>query len=165
MARPTPAGKPRGFIFLALLIVLAAMGATLAAGGTLWHQVQTRDKERELIFAGMQIRNAIALYYNSIPGRQVYPPSLESLLLDERSPAIRRHLRRIYRDPLTNSPQWGLLVAPSGGIMGVYSLAAGSPIKTANFPPALGWTATAEKAAPGSYADWQFVYLPPSAVK
>jgi type II secretory pathway pseudopilin PulG len=148
---------------IALLIVIAAMGAALGAGGTLWHQVQMREKERELLFAGMQIRNAIAHYYNGIAGRPAYPPTLEALLLDERAPGVKRHLRRIYRDPLSNTLQWGLLTAPGGGIMGVYSLAPGVPIKSANFPAALGWAGTEEKREMRSYADWQFSYVPQAA--
>lgn len=144
-----------GFILIALLIVVAAMSATLAAGGTLWHQAQQREKERELLFAGMQFRNAIGQYYYQSVGTKRYPPSLEALLLDSRAPAVTRYLRRIYRDPLTNSPQWGLILAPGGGIMGVYSLAVGTPVKQAGFPAELGWT-----ESPRSYADWKFVFVP-----
>lgn len=144
-----------GFILIALLIVVAAMGATLAAGGTLWHHAQQREKERELLFTGTQFRNAIGQYYYQSPGTKRYPPSLEALLLDPRAPVVKRYLRRIYRDPLTSSTQWGLVLAPGGGIMGVYSLSEGRPVKQAGFPAELGWT-----EASRSYADWKFVFVP-----
>jgi type II secretory pathway pseudopilin PulG len=158
MASPTAAGS-RGVALLALLIVIAVMGAALAATGTVWQQVQQRARERELLFVGLQYRHAIQQYYDKSPGLKTYPPTLDALLRDERAVAVRRYLRRPYADPLTNSAQWGLLLAPGGGIMGIYSLAPGRPIRQANFPAELGWLGT--KA---SYADWQFVYLPPNAV-
>lgn len=156
MARPTRAGsRHTGVAFLALLIVIAAMGAALAATGSLWHEVQQREKERELLFIGLQYRRAIKQYYEGSGNRQKYPLSLDALLLDERTPAIRRYLRRPYRDPLSNTQEWGLVMAPQGGIMGIYSLAKGVPIKQANFPAELAW-----ENDKGSYADWQFTYAP-----
>ena len=145
----------RGFAFVALLIVVAAMGAALAASGTIWHQVQQRAKERELLFVGMQYRRAIQRYYDNSPGVKAYPRTLAALLRDERLPGTQRHLRRPYRDPLTNSDQWELVLAPDGGIMGLYSLAEGRPLRQANFPAELGWL-----GGMPSYADWQFVYVP-----
>lgn len=156
MGRRTAAGRqPHGFIFLGLLIVIAAMGATLAATGTAWHQVQQRAKERELMFVGMQYRHAIQQYYERSPGIKAYPPTLDALLRDERQPSTKRYLRRPYRDPLTNSEQWGLVQAPAGGIMGVYSLAEGQPLMRANFPAELGWL-----GGTPSYAEWKFAYAP-----
>lgn len=149
-----PGSGQRGVALLALLLAIAALGAGLAAAGTFWHETRQRALETELIFVGQQYRNAIRQYYEAPPGG-VYPPTLDALLRDERAPAIRRYLRRPYRDPLTNVAQWGLVQAPQGGIMGVYSLAPDKPIKRAGFPAALGW-----EAGLGSYAEWKFVYLP-----
>lgn len=141
-------------VLLALLIGIAALGAGMAATGSFWHEVRQREREQELLFVGLQYRTAIRQYYEAPPGG-VYPPSLDALLLDQRSPAIRRHLRRPYRDPLTNSTEWGLVQAPQGGIMGIYSLSPEAPIRRANYPALLNWL-------PGlaSYAEWKFVYLP-----
>lgn len=157
MARPTAAGRQRGVAFLALLILVAAMGAALAAAGTIWHQVQQRAKERELLFVGLQYRRAIQRYYELSPGVKSYPATLAALLRDERLPGTKRHLRRPYRDPLTNGEAWGLVLAPTGGIMGIYSLAEGRPLRRANFPAELGWM-----GGRPSYADWQFIYAPPA---
>lgn len=154
-ARRTTAGsRQRGVIFLALMIVIATLGAGLAATGTFWHEAQQRAREEELLFIGQQYRRAIKQYYEAA-GSNRYPPSLEALLLDERTPSIRRHLRRPYRDPLSNLPEWGLVLAPQGGIMGIYSQATGKPIKQANFPAALNWD-----SGQASYAEWKFVYVP-----
>lgn len=149
-------GNQRGFTFLGLLIVFAIMGIGLAAVGPLWHQEQRREKERELLFVGQQYIRAIRQYYESSPGgAKLYPKTLEALLLDDRQLTIRRYLRHLYRDPLTNGNEWGLVLAPEGGIMGVYSLAQGTPIKQSNFPPILGWADN-----PANYQEWRFVYLP-----
>jgi type II secretory pathway pseudopilin PulG len=148
--------RQKGFTFIVLLMVFAVMGITLAAIAPLWHQVQQREKERELLFIGQQYILAIRQYYESSPGgAKQYPPTIQALILDDRQLAIRRYLRRPYRDPLTNTTQWGVILAPEGGIMGIYSLAPGTPIKQANFPFQLGWSDKLE-----SYADWRFVYLP-----
>lgn len=154
MAQPITAGRQRGVAYLALLILVTAMGAALAATGTIWHETRQREKERELLFVGERYRRAILQYYESSLDKK-YPTTLDALLLDARMPGIRRYLRRPYRDPLTNSEKWGLVMAPQGGIMGVYSLAEGTPIKQANFAPRLVGFENKN-----SYADWKFVYVP-----
>ncbi|MDP1524976.1 MAG: type II secretion system protein [Rhodocyclaceae bacterium] len=147
--------RQRGVAFLGLLVVVAVMGVTLGGTATLWQQAQQREKERELLFIGLQYRRAIQRYYEQSPGIKTYPATLAVLLRDERLPGVRRHLRRPYRDPLTNDDAWGLVPAPAGGIMGVHSLAPGQPIRRANFPAELGWA-----GGGASYADWSFVYVP-----
>ena len=151
------AHRADGVALLALLVIVAVIGATLAAVGTIWHTEQRRVKEAELLFIGLQVKNAIRQYYQNSPGAKAYPRNLEALLKDERIPGTKRYLRRPYRDPLTDSGQWGLITAPDGGIMGIYSLAPGRPLKEANFPVQLGFVGGYTR-----YADWQFVYLPPS---
>jgi type II secretory pathway pseudopilin PulG len=42
----------RGVAYLALLIVIALMGVGLAAVGSLWSHIQTREKEQDLLFIG-----------------------------------------------------------------------------------------------------------------
>lgn len=154
---PRPPAGERGLAFIGLLIVVAALGAALGATATFWHTAQQRVKESELLFIGLQYRNAIRQYYHATPVK-AFPRSLDALLRDERLPGTRRYLRRPYRDPLTGSAEWGLITAPDGGIMGIYSLAPGQPLKEAGFPAALGWSGGGR----ARYADWQFVYLPPS---
>jgi hypothetical protein len=51
------------------------------------------------------------------------------LLVDPRLPSQRRHLRRIYRDPMTHSFDWGL-VRVGGRIVGVHSLSTAPTLKT-----------------------------------
>ena len=151
------AGKQKGFTYLALLMVVAAAGALLAATGEIASHSAQRDKEADLLFAGHQYREAIRSYYEGSPGgAKRYPQNLEDLLKDSRVPATLRHLRRLYRDPVTGSAQWGLVEAPQGGIMGVYSLSAQAPVKSGGFARADEAFADTQK-----YSDWKFTYSPP----
>ena len=120
-----------------------------------------RDKEAELLFVGDEMRRAIASYYHRGPVRQ-YPATLEDLLKDPRFPQPVRHLRQRYRDPVTNSAEWGLVLAQGGGIMGVYSLSEARPFKRANFAGANASFADRAEALGEkiTYRDWQFVYIP-----
>ena len=149
--------RAKGFTYLGLLLAVSATGLVLASVGELASHNAQREKEAELLFVGNEIRNAVASYYEKSPGgAKRYPQSLEALLQDERQPVIQRYLRRIYRDPLTGSAQWGLVEAPGGGIMGVHSLSEAAPVKIGNFSVADETFADA-----ASYADWKFVYVPP----
>jgi type II secretory pathway pseudopilin PulG len=142
-----------------LLFAVAIAAAGLAGTGIVWHTALQREKEAELLFIGNQIRNAIASYY--LRGARVYPASLEDLLKDPRFPGTVRHLRKLYRDPITNTTDWGLIAAPGGGIMGVYSKSEAAPLKRAEFDaPNRGLEDRAKQLGDKlAYKDWQFVYV------
>jgi len=146
----------RGFTFVGTLLLIAALGAGMAAYSELASHAAQREKEQELLFVGNQFREAIRTYYERAPGgAKRYPQKLEDLLEDKRFPMPQRHLRRIYIDPATGVAEWGLVAGPGGGIMGVHSLSEAAPIKSGNFAPR-------DAAFDGArrYADWQFVYAP-----
>jgi type II secretory pathway pseudopilin PulG len=146
----------QGFTYLLALFAVALVGLLLAAASEIWSQSHQREKEQELLFAGNQFRDAIALYYQRTPGAaKRYPEKLEDLLEDKRYLSMQRYLRKIYTDPMTGKPQWGTVAAPEGGIMGVYSLSSATPVKTGNFR-------AADQAFEGSsqISDWRFVYMP-----
>lgn len=130
-------GKQTGFAYLAVLLAVTILGIALVAAEVVWRESNRREKEAELLFVGEQFRKAIQQYYESSPGRKAYPTSLESLLLDPRYPGTRRYLRRLYPDPISGHPNWGLIMAPEGGVMGVHSLGVGMPIKQEGFPATL----------------------------
>ena len=150
-------GRQQGFTYVGFLILVAVTGAGLAAYGEIASHAAQREKEAELLFRGNQYRQGIASYYKK---ESRYPPSLDELVEDKRYPMPVRHLRKLYSDPVTGSPEWGLVEAPGGsGVMGVYSRSPHKPIKTGNFPQA---NQEFEKAA--AYADWKFVHSPPGLV-
>lgn len=148
----------RGFTLVGVLILAAILGVVAAATVTAGAALQRRAAEEELLFVGLQYRNAFKSYYESAAGAQRFPNQIEDLLRDPRFPGVKRHLRKIYADPMTGKAEWGTVPAPGGGIMGIFSLSAGTPIKIALFPPEF-----AEFEGKTSYAEWQFAYTPPGA--
>ena len=87
-------------------------------------------------------------------GQPNAPPSLQDLLKDPRLPGAVRHLRKLPFDPLTGSSVWGLLRdgdGDSAGILAVYSLAGGKPIKIGLFDARF-----ADFEGKLSYSDWKF---------
>ena len=145
----------QGFTYLAVLLGVAMMGATLALTGMAWQTVVQREKEVELLFVGGEFRRAIKQYYG---GSGQYPRQLADLLQDPRYPDMRRYLRKLYFDPITGKNEWGLVRAPDGGIMGVFSPSDEAPLKTAGF-------ALANQDFEGKvhYSEWQFIVPPPAA--
>jgi len=124
-----PSGE-RGFTYLLLLFAVAAMGLTLAGAGQIWQTVAQREREAELLFVGHQFRMAIASYHDSTPGgAKQYPVSLDDLVEDRRFPLPRRHLRRVYRDPMTAGADWRL-VKVAGRIVAVHSRSTEAALQT-----------------------------------
>lgn len=147
--------KQQGFTLLGMMIVIAIMGAGLAAYGELASHAAQREKEAELLFRGNQYRQAIESYYEK---ERRYPRALADLLEDRRFPMPVRHLRKLYADPLTGAADWEIVQAPDGGIMGVHSKSEGAPIKSGNFTQR---DAAFSDAA--SYSQWQFMHKPPAS--
>jgi type II secretory pathway pseudopilin PulG len=143
--------RAAGFTYLTILFVVAFMGIGLAVAGQVWHTQAMRNREADLLYAGNQYRLAIQRYYLS--GPRQYPRALEDLLRDPRQPGTVRYLRKLYFDPITGKNEWGIIKAPDGGVMGVYSTSGDKPIKTGGFAVANAAFEGAEK-----YSDWKFVY-------
>jgi len=156
-----PVKRFAGFTYLGLLFFIAAIGLGLATTGVVWHKVEQRAKEKELLFVGEQFRRAIGLYYDHTPGAvKQYPKTLENLLFDNRHVTTHHYLRKIYRDPMTGKPDWGLVTRPNGSIIGVYSKSELSPIKTANFKTEYESFQHAK-----SYKDWKFIYIQAQVIR
>jgi type II secretory pathway pseudopilin PulG len=129
------------------------IGFALAGVATVWSTGVQREKEKELLFILGEFHAAIERYATASPGAQALPERLEELVADPRFPYIRRHLRRIYVDPMTGKAQWGL-VTLQGRIAGVHSLSEDQP---------LGRTyrlATIDFAGAQKYSDWRVAYVP-----
>lgn len=147
----------RGFTYIGVLVLVAIAGVALAGVGQLWSTNAKRDREAQLLFVGGEFRRAIGSYYEGSPGVHQFPQALEDLLEDRRLPFVRRHLRKIYVDPMTGGTEWGL-IKNGNAILGVHSLSTDKPLKTANFRAE---DATFEGS--GAYADWIFAYQLASA--
>lgn len=154
-----PSGKAveRGFTYLYVLLMIALVGLGLGAAGTVWRTEARRASETELLFIGAQYRQAIQSYYTLDQGLPRLPRSIAELLEDRRRLQPVRHLRRAYRDPITNG-EMQLILVEDGGITGVVSGAPGRPLKRTGFRPEEQAFSDAE-----NYAEWRFVFEPPVA--
>ncbi|MFI5120227.1 MAG: prepilin-type N-terminal cleavage/methylation domain-containing protein [Thermoanaerobaculia bacterium] len=107
--------KNRGYTLVALMVGLTVMAILIAAVLPMASAEAQRDKEAELIFRGIQYAEGIRLFKRRY-GR--YPNTLKEMF--EMRP---RTLRKLWKDPMTNSDKWGLITA------------AGAPVTTTLPPP------------------------------
>ena len=135
------AARPRrrdgGFTYLSLIILVAIIGLVSASALKLGSVIQRSRAEQELLVIGAAFSDALQSYADATPsGMPTQPPSLQALLKDPRFPGVRRHLRKLYVDPMTGKPDWGVLyLGDKVGVLGVYSLSDAKPVKIGNFPP------------------------------
>ena len=141
--------RQSGFAYLFLLFALAVLAISALALGSLQYYERVRSNEAELLRIGSEFRRALASYRDANAAR-AYPMSIDELLLDRRNGAVRRHLRKLYFDPFTNTQEWGLVIE-DGRIVGVHSLSQRMPLKIAGFDPE-----NADFEGAQSYADWVF---------
>ena len=102
-----------GFVYLWALFGVTLAGIVMAGVGQVWQVKAQREKEAELLYVGEQFRKAIMSYYNT--GTKQFPETLEELIEDKRAAATKRHLRKIYTDPITNTTEWGIIEEPPPG--------------------------------------------------
>ncbi len=118
LAPVAPASRLRGFTLIELLVVLAIMASLLTlAVPRYFHSL---DKASDAVLAEnlRQARDVIDKFYGDT-GQ--YPDSLEQLV-------EKQYLRSLPLDPITDSTQTWLLLAPPPGMGGkVYNLRSGAP--------------------------------------
>lgn len=136
VAVPRLARRAAGFTYVGLVILVAIIGMvgalTLKADALL----RRAAAEEELLEIGAAFSAALQSYASVTPrGQPAQPPTLQDLLKDPRFPEPRRHLRKIFVDPLTGKAEWGVVYLGSGdkGVVAVYSLSQAKPLKVANF--------------------------------
>jgi len=145
----------KGFTYIGVLFVVAMMATGLALIGEVWHTSNVREKEAELLHIGNEYRKAVERFYLD---NKRYPKELADLIKDPNHPGTRRHLRRLYPDPVTGKEEWGLVKSPDGGFAGVYSLSEEAPLKAAGFA-----VRDASFEGKSKSSEWQFVFAPPAA--
>jgi len=131
------ARRDGGFTYLGLVILVTVIGLVGAATLKVDSLLRRAAAEEELLEVGAAFSEALRTYAEATPkGQPAQPPSLQDLLKDARSPAVRRHLRKIFVDPLTGKAAWGIVWVNPGnrtGVLAVYSLSQARPLKVANF--------------------------------
>ena len=130
-------GRPSqgGFTYLGLIILVSVIGMVGAATLKIGALMQRAQAEEELLDIGAAFSAALQSYAQVTPkGQPLQPPSLQELLKDPRTPALRRHLRKIFADPVTGSTEWGIAYqADKVGVVAVYSRSQARPLKIGNF--------------------------------
>jgi type II secretory pathway pseudopilin PulG len=120
---------------MGLLILLAIMGVVASAALKISNITHRRVAEEALLDVGREFSEALESYRQVTPvGQPDEPLNLQDLLKDARFPTVVRHLRKMYNDPITGQPEWGLLRSEiTKRIVGVYSLSDVQPVKIGNF--------------------------------
>lgn len=134
--RASRPGRSGGFTYLSLIILLAIIGLVTASALKLGSVIQRSRAESELLDIGAAFSDALKSYADATPsGQPPQPPSLKELLKDPRFPGTRRHLRKIFVDPMTGKAEWGIqYLGDKVGVLAVYSLSDAKPVKVGNFP-------------------------------
>ncbi|MFC4419102.1 type II secretion system protein [Cupriavidus pampae] len=168
MARTTARGRragtdarARGFGIIWALMCVALMGIYLARVGDMWSTLAQRSREEELLRNGHAIHAAIRSFV-AADASGAYPRDFNDLLSDPRASFARRHLRARYRDPMADpgtGADWKEIRGPAGELYGVYSGAAGTPLKQDGFPDEY-----ASFALQKSYSEWKFAHYPSSSM-
>jgi len=96
----------RGYTMVFLLVGMTVMAVLIAAVLPLASAEAQRDKEKELIFRGLQYAEGIRNFRRRY-GR--HPNSLREMY-DVRP----RTLRKLWKDPITDSNDWGLITSTTG---------------------------------------------------
>jgi type II secretory pathway pseudopilin PulG len=149
-----------GFGYLLLLFALILFGIVLAGLGRTWAQARQRERETELLSIGKQFSQALASYRDHTPsGQPKAPQSLEDLLEDKRFPFPVRHLRRLYKDPMTHEADWETTVL-GGRIVSVHSHSRIKPLRE-KLPDYV--VLQVDDAQQPSYAEWIFTAPPEHA--
>lgn len=146
----------RGAALMAVLLMVVVMGLGAGIAGSTWRTKVRRSKERELLWRGDQYRKAIASYSQVAHGgaRGTYPRSLEVLERDPRFLHRVRHLRRLYKDPISGEG-FVLIKNGAGDIIGVRSSSELEPFKKDGFPYEYANFANRRR-----YSEWQFIFTP-----
>lgn len=133
------------------------MSILLANFGQSWKISRQREKESELLNIGREFSNALTSYQLRSPaGQPNAPSSLEELVEDKRFPYVVRHLRRIYRDPMTNSTDWKI-ERVDGRIVAIASRSEHETLRQAGTLP--HYVIMAPYRIVPKYQDWVFVKI------
>jgi len=158
MRRARTLGSNAGFTYIAAIVTVVIMGILLSQAAGVWKTTMQRERETELVFRGMQIRDALRRYYGLTGKVATIPPGrpsisqLKDLLQAPESAGKKRYLRKLYLDPITGK-DWALVKDASQRVIGVASTSELKPLKQANFPLELE---PADFEGKKKYSEWQF---------
>lgn len=121
------ADSEAGYTLVALLALMTILGLFAVAAAPSIRQQSQREREKEAIFRGEQVADAIREYYiyrlnaTRLPADQSLPTSIDQLLegVPIRGGSKRRQILRpsAARDPLSASAEWRLIRPRSQGLI------------------------------------------------
>ncbi len=120
-APPRSRSSVRGYTLVFLLVAMTVMSVLIAAVLPLASAEAQRDKEEELIFRGLQYAEGIRNFKRRYAR---YPNSLKEMFTFRP-----RTLRKLWKDPITDSDDWGLITQTAG------APAQGPPVTGPGSPP------------------------------
>lgn len=110
--------RQKGFVYLWVLFALAVTLTLLSVQIEVTsHQVE-KSRQRELRWVLAQYQSAILSYRQSTLGTSDYRlESLERLVRDERDGIVRRHIRKLYPNPITGRLDWVIVRGQDGQVV------------------------------------------------
>lgn len=139
-----------GFGYIFLLILTAIFGSASIWSVQVAESMQRQHAEKELLRIGDEFSKALQSYRSaSVIGSSGGPAALTDLLIDPRFPFKKRHIRKIFSDPMTGGDDWGLVLSSDQKIIGIFSKSNEKPIMQLQLPGKDDGHAT-------SYAHWVF---------
>jgi len=121
----------RGSAYLMLMVVIAVMGVSMMATGKQWALVMKREKEAELVFRAIRIKNAIEAYALDYRLHSASRPNQFPLSLQQLTKPPKRYLPTVYQDPVTGSDFE--LIKVAGQVRGVRSRSHEQPLSRVRF--------------------------------
>ena len=132
-------GSQRGYAMAALLVGIGVMMLLMTVAMPVWRTQAQREKEAELVFRGEQIARGINLYTRKMGGGN-FPPNIDVLVQG-------RFLRKKYKDPMTESGDWDLILA-GGGVPGQGGSPQQQPGRGRSSGPSTGLSAPPSRTPP-----------------
>lgn len=144
-----------GFTYIAALVMVVVMGIMLGAIGESVKVIMKREREKELIFRGLQYRDAIERWSKKGVPLKDLKDLVEPTVSNNANRSKDRLLRKLYKDPITGG-EWKPLPTPPDPVQGIWGVASTSgdePFKQANFPEVIKSFEGKKK-----YSEWEFVF-------
>src|SRR6266850_5936272 len=117
--------KQGGYALVALLVVMSLLALFAMAAASNVKQQAQREREKEAIFRGEQVADAIRLYYRSkgAAGTNSLPTNMDQLLEGIQIPGRLKKLQILRasaaKDPLSSSGEWKLIAPTSQDFAGL----------------------------------------------
>jgi len=131
---PDPFNNQRGVTYLALMFLVVLIGISLMAVNQHWSVILKRDREKELVFRGMRIQQAIERYAADFEVQKGTRQNQYPLTLEALTKRPKRYLQVVYKDPITGEDFE--LMKRGAEIRGVRSTSLDPPMDQVTFPAA-----------------------------